>query len=130
MPTSSVKPYSEWTLSEARDYCKSRDGKCEGCVFSQRVKMDLTNLVEFACLLGHFPVDWDIPLQRLTEQEINDLNTIIHLISDAISICRTTDYLIVVRSNKKLHDVTIDYKLFPSIMVGKHIIISDYMKDS
>lgn len=47
-----MKPLSEWTLKETKEYCKAHADDCKGCVF----------LDEFGCIpQGDVPLNWDFP---------------------------------------------------------------------
>ena len=47
-----MKPLSEWTLSETKEYCKAHADDCKGCVL----------LDEFGCIpQSEVPCNWDFP---------------------------------------------------------------------
>lgn len=47
-----MKPLSEWTLSETKEYCKAHADDCKGCVL----------LDEFGCIpQSEAPLNWDFP---------------------------------------------------------------------
>lgn len=71
------KPLNDWTLGEAKEYCKSRNGNCaDDCIFSKKG-------IGMVCGIAPKPVWWTLPEKpRFTEQEVEDAKAIKRMFGD------------------------------------------------
>ena len=111
------KSIKDWTLAEAMEYCRTyrytlKEGFCEesDCELNKR-----------GICHSNWVHDWN--LQTYTDQEIDDVDKILHLFPNAISIERHTNVLNVRYNRDFLADI--DYSLFPSIKVGQTVMLKD-----
>ena len=89
------KPLKDWTLWEAKEYCKSRNGNCaDDCIFSKKG-------IGMVCGIAPKPVWWTLPEKpRFTQQEVEDAKTIkrmfgadnfTHIRKDQFGLCEMMD---------------------------------------
>ena len=72
------KPLKDWTLWEAKEYCKSRNGNCaDDCIFSKKG-------IGMVCGIAPKPVWWTLPEKpRFTEQEVEMAKNLLDVVGPA-----------------------------------------------
>jgi len=121
MENQSSKPLKDWTLEEARNYC--RGIICFECWF-----YDDKEGSDSFCRLAPDPEKWNfLDPPRFTPEEVEDAQTLKRLFPDIAGLKREDSHALKAIMRGSYTEYFIYPELFPSIQPGESVSISDIL---
>ena len=114
------KPLKDWTLWEAKEYCKSRNGNCaDDCIFSKKG-------IGMVCGIAPKPVWWTLPEKpRFTEQDVEDAKAVKRVFGRDGTVKRLNKAITDPYSNLTFDHMYINESMFPCIFEGQEYTLDE-----